>query len=79
MLIFEFKTYGKPTQFVAIDEAIRASQFIRNECIRNWMENQKVSKYDLNKQCADRAHGCKYAATGSSATTRSQNIVRSTA
>jgi putative transposase len=52
MLIFEFKTYGKPAQFVAIDEAIRATQFIRNKCIRYWMENPKVSKYDLNKQCA---------------------------
>jgi putative transposase len=52
MLVFEFKTYAKPAQFVAIDEAIRATQFIRNKCIRYWMENPKVSKYDLNKQCA---------------------------
>jgi putative transposase len=52
MLIFEFKAYAKATQFVAIDEAIRATQFIRNKCIRYWMENPKVSKYDLNKQCA---------------------------
>jgi putative transposase len=52
MLVFEFKTYGKPAQFVAIDEAIRATQFIRNKCIKLWMENPKVSKYDLNKQCA---------------------------
>jgi putative transposase len=52
MLVFEFRTYAKPAQFVAIDEAIRATQFIRNKCIRYWMENPKVSKYDLNKQCA---------------------------
>ncbi len=52
MLVFEFKTYAKTAQFVAIDEAIRATQFIRNKCIRFWMENPKVSKYDLNKQCA---------------------------
>ena len=52
MLVFEFKTYAKSAQFVAIDEAIRATQFIRNKCIRYWMENPKVSKYDLNKQCA---------------------------
>jgi putative transposase len=25
---------------------------IQNKCIRYWMENPKVSKYDLNKQCA---------------------------
>ena len=52
MLVFEFRAYAKSTQFVAIDEAIRATQFIRNKCIRYWMENPKVSKYDLNKQCA---------------------------
>ena len=52
MLVFEFRAYGKSAQFVAIDEAIRATQFIRNKCIRYWMENPKVSKYDLNKQCA---------------------------
>jgi len=52
MLVFEFKIYGKLAQFVAIDEAIRTTQFIRNKCVRYWMENPKVSKYDLNKQCA---------------------------
>jgi putative transposase len=52
MLVFEFKAYAKSAQFVAIDEAIRATQFIRNKCIRYWMDNPKVSKYDLNKQCA---------------------------
>ena len=52
MLVFEFSAYAKSAQFVAIDEAIRATQFIRNKCIRYWMENPKVSKYDLNKQCA---------------------------
>ncbi len=52
MLVFEFKTYGKRPQFAAIDDAIRTVQFIRNKCIRFWMDNPKVSKYDLSKQCA---------------------------
>ena len=52
MLIFEFKTYGKPKQFAAIDEAIRTVQFIRNKCIRFWMDNPKTNKYDLSKQSA---------------------------
>jgi putative transposase len=52
MLVFEFKTYGKPEQFVAIDDAIRTVQFIRNKCIRFWLDNPKVGKYDLSKQCA---------------------------
>jgi putative transposase len=52
MLFFEFKTYEKPQQFVSIDEAIRTAQFIRNKCLRFWMDHPKASKYDLNKQCA---------------------------
>jgi putative transposase len=52
MLVLEFKTYGKPTQFNAIDEGIRVTQFIRNKSIRLWMDAPKASKYDLNKNCA---------------------------
>jgi putative transposase len=52
MLVFEFKVYGKTKQFTAIGEAMRSTQFIRNKCIRFWMDNPKVSKYDLNKHCA---------------------------
>jgi len=52
MLVFEFKTYGKPEQFAAIDDAIRTVQFIRNKCIRFWMDNPKSNKYDLSKQSA---------------------------
>jgi putative transposase len=52
MLVFEFRAYAKSAQFVAIDDAIRATQFIRNKCIRFWMDNQKVGKYELSKQCA---------------------------
>jgi putative transposase len=52
MLVFEFKAYGKPHRFAAVDEAIRTAQFVRNSCIRYWMDNKKVDKYDLNKYCA---------------------------
>jgi len=52
MLVFEFKAYGKANQFTAVDEAIRTAKFIRNSCIRYWMDNKKVGKYDLNKYCA---------------------------
>ncbi|MCY7286364.1 MAG: transposase [Cyanobacteria bacterium CAN_BIN43] len=52
MLVFEFRAYAKSAQFVAIDEAIRATQFIRNKCIRYWMDNPKIGKYELSKQCA---------------------------
>ncbi|MDQ2099156.1 MAG: transposase [Tychonema bourrellyi B0820] len=52
MLVFEFKAYGKSSQFTAVDEAIRTAQFVRNSCLRYWMDNQKMNKYDLNKYCA---------------------------
>jgi hypothetical protein len=52
MLVFELKAYGKQYQFNAVDEAIRTAKFIRNSCLRYWMDNKKVGRYDLNKYCA---------------------------
>ncbi len=52
MLVLEFKAYGKPSQFAAIDEGIRVVQFIRNKCIRLWMDSPKTGKYDLSKYSA---------------------------
>ena len=52
MIIYEFKIKGKDEQYRAIDEAIRTSQFIQNKCLRYWMDNKGVTKYDLNKYCA---------------------------
>jgi putative transposase len=52
MLVFEFKAYGRQYQFNAVDEAIRTPQFIRNSCLRYWMDNKKMDRYDLNKYCA---------------------------
>lgn len=52
MFVFEFKCLGKPEQYAAIDEAIRTSQFIRNKCLRYWMDNKGVNGYDLNKYTA---------------------------
>lgn len=52
MLILEFKVKAKPAQYSAIDEAIRAAKFIQNKCLRLWMDNRGVNKFDLNKYCA---------------------------
>ncbi|MBO1049799.1 MAG: transposase [Dolichospermum sp. DEX182a] len=52
MLVFEFKAYGKSVQLTAIDDAIRTAQFIRNSCIRLWMDVQDTGKNDLQKYCA---------------------------
>ena len=52
MIVYEFKLKGKHKQYFAIDQAIRTSQFIQNKCLRYWMDNSEIGKYDLNKYCA---------------------------
>ncbi len=52
MIIREFKVKRKEAQYRAIDEAIRTSKFIQNKCLKLWMENKDVGKYDLNKYCS---------------------------
>ena len=49
MIILEFKAKGKESQYSAIDEAIRAVQFIRNSCIRLWLNNKGTGKSDLSR------------------------------
>jgi putative transposase len=47
MIVLEFKAKGKTTQYVAIDEAIRTAQFVRNKAIRHWMDNRGVGQKEL--------------------------------
>ncbi len=47
MIVFEFKAQGKTTQYAAIDEAIKTAQFVRNKCIRFWMDNRGVGQKEL--------------------------------
>ena len=51
MLVLEAKLKGKTQQFEALDEAIRTAQFIRNSCLRYWMDNRGVTRNDLYKYC----------------------------
>ncbi|HZT98927.1 MAG TPA: transposase, partial [Ktedonobacteraceae bacterium] len=52
MLTYEYKLDGATQQYEAIEEAIRTVQFIRNKCLRKWMEERGVSKNDLQCYCA---------------------------
>src|SRR6266480_1668757 len=52
MLIYEYKLDGNKQQYAAIDEAIRIVQFIRNKCLRLWMDGRRISKNDLQCYCA---------------------------
>ena len=38
MLINEYKLDGATKQYRAIDEGIRVGQFVRNKCLRAWVD-----------------------------------------
>jgi transposase len=61
MLTLEYKLRGRRAQFAAIDEAIRTVQFIRNTCLRLWMDQRDqrggtsvtgVTANELQTHCA---------------------------
>jgi putative transposase len=52
MLVFEAKLEGKSEQYERLDEAIRTARFIRNSCIRYWMDTKGVGRYELSAYCA---------------------------
>jgi hypothetical protein len=52
ILIFEYKLRLSPAQQAAIDEAIRTTQFIRNKCVRLWMDGRGVTANDLQVLCS---------------------------
>src|SRR5712691_2247699 len=52
MLTYEYKLDGTKQQYAAIDEAIRTTQFVRNKCLRLWMDGRGISKHDLQLSCA---------------------------
>ena len=47
MIVLEFKAKGKTTQYAAIDQAIRTTQFVRNKAVRHWMDNRGVGQKQL--------------------------------
>jgi putative transposase len=51
MLVFEAKLRGTSEQYAILDEMIRTALFVRNSCLRYWMDNIGVNRYDLNKYC----------------------------
>jgi putative transposase len=55
MLVIEAKLYGNKPQYTKLDEMIRTASFVRNSCIRYWMDNEKVGQYDLSRLCKELA------------------------
>jgi putative transposase len=52
MLIYEDNIDGSKHHNAASEEAIRTVQFIRNKCLRKWMDGRGVGKNDLQCSCA---------------------------
>src|SRR5215472_19053398 len=44
MLTLEYKLDGTPAQSAAMDEGMRVVQFIRNKCLRVWMDRLPEGK-----------------------------------
>ncbi|MDJ0583343.1 MAG: transposase, partial [Crocosphaera sp.] len=56
MLVVEAKLKnGTPQQYQKLDEAIITSQFVRNTCVRYWMDNKGTTRNDLQKLCSQLA------------------------
>lgn len=51
MRVIEFKLKVKPDQEIAIEEAIRIGQFIRNKCLRFWIDSTKEDKINYATFC----------------------------
>jgi putative transposase len=62
MLVYEYKLDASPAQYARIDEAIRAGQFVRNKCLRLWMDGRGVSANDLQVFCSRLANDYAFAA-----------------
>jgi putative transposase len=52
MLVFEAKLEGTKEQYQSLDQSIRTARFVRNSCVRYWMENIGIGRYELSAYCA---------------------------
>ena len=55
MLIYESKLKGTQDQYTKLDKAIRTGLFVRNACIRLWIDGKAKSRNDLYKHCKNLA------------------------
>ncbi len=65
MIVLEYKLVATDKQKRGIDEAIRTAQFIRNACLRYWMDakdsEKSVGKYDISKRTTQLRSECQLA------------------
>jgi len=51
MIVFEAKLKGTDGQYAILHQVLRTARFVRNSCLRYWMDNPGKDKYDLNNYC----------------------------
>ena len=56
MITLEFKLKGKETQYRIVDEMIRTFQFVRNKCLRFWMDGEQVLLSQVNAEATKIRH-----------------------
>ena len=62
MLVREAKLLNAtPEQYQSLDEAIRTAQFVRNKCLRHWMDHRGVGKKELYALCKHLAAAFEFA------------------
>lgn len=61
MIVFEAKLKGTDEQERILDEVLRTARFVRNSCLRYWMDNPGKDKYDLNNYCTELARAYPWA------------------
>jgi putative transposase len=62
MLVYEYKLDAAPAQYARMDAAIRSAQFVRNTCLRLWMEVPGTTANDLQAHCSQLAQDFPFAA-----------------
>jgi putative transposase len=65
LLVLEYKVKAKKLQYLAIEEAIKTTQFIRNKCLRYWMDasrEAKIDRFALNKYSTELRNEFKFVA-----------------
>jgi putative transposase len=48
MSVLQAKLAGTKEQYEKLNEAIRTSRFVRNICLRYWLDNKDIGKYKLS-------------------------------
>lgn len=48
MLVLQAQLAGTKEQYEKLNEALRTARFVRNICLRYWMDNKDIGKYELS-------------------------------